>query len=593
MKDAGGKKPGGPCLRAFDKMAQRTDTARGDDGNSDGTAHRAEKVEVEATARAVPVHARQQDFTRAHDGHALAPSDGIQPRRRAAAMAVDFPAAGSGGTRIDRHDHALIAKFFRRLIDEFGVDAALVGAGQQQAAHIAGGTNSAADRQGQKYSLSRFGHDIEDRIAIFVACGNVQKSKLICPRGIIKRSLLNRVTGVSERNEIDTLHYPPVFHVQAGNHAQLQHGTALFIVPVFWATGRLRARESIGASRIGDCAMSTTHGQSGHDHDHDHDHNHEDHEHDDHGHDHAGHSHAGHSHAGHSHAPANFGRAFLIGIVLNVGFVFAEVIYGVLGHSMALIADGAHNLTDVLGLAAAWLATVLAKRPPSSRYTYGMGRSTILAALSNGVLLLVATGAILLEAVQRLIAPAPVAGGTVMIVALIGIVINGVSAWLFMSGAKDDINIKGAFQHMLADALVSVGVVVAALAISLTGWNRIDPAVSIVISIVIVVGTWGLLRQSLGMSLDAVPEGVDPAEVRRYLEALPGVTEVHDLHIWAMSTTDTALTGHLVIPGAHPGDSFLRSTCEELQRRFRIGHATLQIEIEVAGACRLAPADVV
>jgi cobalt-zinc-cadmium efflux system protein len=293
------------------------------------------------------------------------------------------------------------------------------------------------------------------------------------------------------------------------------------------------------------------------------------------------------------HAPANFGRAFLIGIILNVGFVVAEVVFGVLGHSMALIADGAHNLTDVLGLAAAWLATVLARRPPSSRYTYGLGRSTILAALSNAVLLLIATGAILLEAVQRLVDPATVAGGTVMIVALIGIAINGFSAWLFMSGSKGDINIRGAFQHMLADALVSVGVVIAAVLISLTGWNRIDPAMSIVIAVVIVIGTWGLLRQSVGMSLDAVPEGVDPGAVRRYLEALPGVAEVHDLHIWAMSTTETALTGHLVMPGSHPGDRFLRGTCEELQSRFRIGHATLQIEIEAAGACRLAPADVV
>lgn len=351
--------------------------------------------------------------------------------------------------------------------------------------------------------------------------------------------------------------------------------------------------------------MSMMHGTGGHDH-HDHDHDHDDddndgHDHETHaGHAHEGHAHAGHSHAGHSHgagghvhAPANFGTAFLVGIVLNVGFVVAEVAYGLLGHSMALIADGAHNLTDVLGLAAAWLASVLARRPPSPRFTYGLGRSTILAALTNGVLLLVATGAILLEAVQRLISPSPVAGVTVMIVAAIGIAINGFTAFLFMSGAKDDLNIKGAFQHMLADALVSVGVVVAALVISFTGWNRLDPAISIVIAVVIVVGTWGLLRQSVGMSMDAVPEGVDPLAVRGYLETLPGVAEVHDLHIWAMSTTETALTGHLVIPGAHPGDGFLRSACEQLQRRFRIGHATLQIEIDAAGACRLAPADVI
>ena len=321
------------------------------------------------------------------------------------------------------------------------------------------------------------------------------------------------------------------------------------------------------------------------------DHAHE-HEHD-HGHDHEHHDHAGHSHAGHVHAPANFGRAFLIGIVLNVGFVVAEVAYGLLGGSIALIADAAHNLTDVLGLAAAWLATVLARRAPTVRFTYGLGRSTILAALMNGGLLLLATGAIFLEAIQRLIHPAPVAGVTVMVVAAIGIAINGISAWLFASGSKGDINIRGAFQHMLADAIVSAGVVVAALIISLTGWNRLDPVMSIVISVVIVAGTWGLLRQSVGMSLDAVPETIDANAVRLYLAELPGVTEVHDLHIWPMSTTETALTGHLVIPGIHPGDVFLRSTCEQLRRRFRIGHATLQIEIDAGGLCHLAPNNVV
>ncbi|WP_413788772.1 cation diffusion facilitator family transporter [Acidisoma sp.] len=296
---------------------------------------------------------------------------------------------------------------------------------------------------------------------------------------------------------------------------------------------------------------------------------------------------------GHVHAPASFGRAFLIGIILNIGFVVAEVVFGLLGGSVALLADGAHNLTDVLGLGAAWLATVLARRPPTARFTYGLGRSTILAALTNGVLLLLATGAILLEAVERLVTPAPVAGVTVMIVAAVGIVINGVTAWLFASGSKGDINIRGAFQHMLADALVSVGVVVAALLISVTGWNRIDPLVSIIIAIVIVAGTWSLLRQSLSMTMDAVPDGVDAAAVRGYLRSLPGVSEVHDLHIWSMSTTETALTGHLVMPGNHPGDVFLRETCEHLHSRFRIGHSTLQIEIDGEVACRLAPEDVI
>ncbi len=293
------------------------------------------------------------------------------------------------------------------------------------------------------------------------------------------------------------------------------------------------------------------------------------------------------------HAPANFGRAFLIGIALNIGFVLAEVFYGILGGSVALIADAAHNLTDVAGLGAAWLATVLARRAPTARFTYGLGRTTILAALTNAGLLLVATGAIFLEAIQRLIHPTPVAGVTVMIVAAIGIAINGISAWLFASGSKDDINIRGAFQHMLADAVVSAGVVLAALIISLTGWNRIDPVMSIIVSVVIVAGTWGLLRQSVGMSLDAVPDGVDATAVRGYLAELPGVAEVHDLHIWSMSTTETALTGHLVMPGLHPGDLFLRETCAHLKRRFRIGHATLQIEIDAEGQCHLAPDNVV
>jgi cobalt-zinc-cadmium efflux system protein len=333
--------------------------------------------------------------------------------------------------------------------------------------------------------------------------------------------------------------------------------------------------------------MTSTHSHADHDDEHDHDH------HDHAGHSHGGHSHGGHLHGGHVHAPANFGRAFLIGIVLNVGFVVAEVVYGVLGGSVALIADGAHNLTDVLGLAAAWLATVLARRAPTARFTYGLGRTTILAALTNAALLLLATGAIFLEAVQRLIHPEPVAGVTVMVVAAVGIAINGISAWLFASGRKGDINIRGAFQHMLADAVVSAGVVVAALIISLTGWNRLDPVMSIVISVVIVIGTWDLLRQSIGMSLDAVPDGIDAAAVRGYLAALPGVTEIHDLHIWAMSTTETALTGHLVMPGIHPGDLFLRQTCDQLRRRFRIGHATLQIEIDAETQCRLAPDTVV
>jgi cobalt-zinc-cadmium efflux system protein len=314
-------------------------------------------------------------------------------------------------------------------------------------------------------------------------------------------------------------------------------------------------------------------------------------------HDHAnvGQTHDGHAHdgPGHAHAPADFGRAFVIGIGLNIAFVAIEFVYGVLANSVALIADAGHNLSDVLGLVVAWIATVLSKRRPSARYTYGLGGSSILAALFNAVLLLVAVGAIALEAVQRFFHPEPVASVTVMVVAAIGIAINGATAWLFASGRKGDLNIRGAFLHMIADAAVSAGVVVAAFVILLTDWMWLDPLTSLVISGVIVWGTWSLLRDSLAMSVSAVPGHIDPQAVRRYLESCAGVSAVHDLHIWPMSTTETALTAHLVVPAGHPGDEFLAIAATGLRHRFGIGHATLQIEISAETACHLAPDHVV
>jgi cobalt-zinc-cadmium efflux system protein len=305
------------------------------------------------------------------------------------------------------------------------------------------------------------------------------------------------------------------------------------------------------------------------------------------------HDHADHAHS-HSHGPATFDRAFLIGITLNTGFVVVEAVYGFLANSLALVADAGHNLSDVLGLLLAWVAASLAKRRPSTRYTYGMKRTPILASLANAMLLLVASGAILYEAVQRLRVPAPVEEMTVIWVALAGIVINGVTALGFLAGRKDDLNIRGAFLHMVADAVVSLGVVLSALAVLWTGWLWIDPAVSIVIALVIVVGTWSLLKESVSLSLDAVPARIDRPAIERYLAALPGVSEVHDLHIWAMSTTEVALTAHLVRPGAGLDDGLLAEACHELAHRFGIGHATLQVEAgDPAHPCVLASAEVV
>jgi cobalt-zinc-cadmium efflux system protein len=307
---------------------------------------------------------------------------------------------------------------------------------------------------------------------------------------------------------------------------------------------------------------------------------------------HSDHAHGGHG-SGHVHAPESFGTAFAVGIALNLTFVAVEFVYGVLANSMALVADAGHNFSDVLSLAIAWIASVLARRPPSSRLTYGLGGSSIVAALFNAVLLLVAVGAIAWEAILRLFHPEPVASGTVIIVAAVGIVINGATAWLFASGRKGDLNIRGAFLHMVADAAVSAGVVVAGAVILVTGWLWLDPLTSLVVVGLIVWGTWGLLRDSLAMSVSAVPAAIDPQAVRQYLESCAGVAAVHDLHIWPMSTTETALTAHLVLPGGHPGDEFLMQATTELKRRFGIGHTTLQIEVSAETACQLAPDHVV
>ncbi|WP_232629562.1 cation diffusion facilitator family transporter [Methylobacterium sp. Leaf118] len=297
-------------------------------------------------------------------------------------------------------------------------------------------------------------------------------------------------------------------------------------------------------------------------------------------------SHPDHGGHGHSHAPKDFGRAFALGIALNAGFVVVEATYGILANSMALVADAGHNLSDVLGLVAAWIASVLVKRAPSARFTYGLRGSSILAALFNAVTLLVATGAIIAEAIGRFFEPAPVAGTTVMVVAGIGILINGFTAWLFASGGRDDINLRGAYLHMLADAAVSAGVVLAGLVILATGFNGIDPVVSLIIAGIIIAATWGLLLDSLRMALAAVPPGIDPAAVRACLAGQPGVTGLHDLHIWPMSTTESALTAHLVLAQA-PGDGFLRDSADLLRTRFGIAHTTLQVELEGRTACTL------
>lgn len=301
------------------------------------------------------------------------------------------------------------------------------------------------------------------------------------------------------------------------------------------------------------------------------------HDHHGHGHDHA-HGH-GHGHGHHHHiAPDGNNRAFALAIGLNTIFVAIEFTYGFLANSTALMADAGHNLSDVLGLVLAWGAAMLARSATTRRYTYGLRSSSILAAVLNALLLMLACGAIGWEAVHRLSNPAPVAGLTVSVVAAIGVAVNGVSAWLFMAGSKDDLNIRGAYQHMAADAAISLGVVVSGLAIMATGWSWLDPAVSLLIVLLILASTWGLLRESMQLVLGAVPPNVDADKVAAFLRSQPGVSDIHDLHIWAMSTTENALTVHLVMPGSYPGDQAFDAITAGLKAGFPIHHCTLQME---------------
>jgi len=301
------------------------------------------------------------------------------------------------------------------------------------------------------------------------------------------------------------------------------------------------------------------HSHHGH-HSHDHDHHH------------------GHGH-GHHHAPKNFNNAFLIGIAVNFSFVLIEALYGYFSNSLSLMADAGHNLSDVAGLGLAWGAALLAKKKPAGRFTYGLRSSSILASLANAVLLLAAIAGITWGAVERLITPAPAVGSTIIVVAAIGVVINTATALLFVSGRKDDLNIRGAYLHMAADALVSLGVVIAGVLILYTGWLWLDPVVSLVIALVIFISTWELLRESFMLASAAVPVGLDLEEIKEALIHLEEVRSVHDLHVWAMSTTETALTAHLEMTAGHPGDHFLHDVSAMLTEKFNIQHSTLQIEL--------------
>lgn len=283
-------------------------------------------------------------------------------------------------------------------------------------------------------------------------------------------------------------------------------------------------------------------------------------------------------HHTHHHAPPNYNRAFAAGVVLNVGFVIVEAVFGVLSNSLALLTDAGHNLSDVLGLLLAWGAAALARKRPSARRTYGFSRATIIASLFSGLLLMGVVGAIGWEAISRLMSPAQPAGKTIMIVAAIGVVINTVTALFFFSGKDHDLNIRGAFLHMAADAGVSLGVVISGALIFYLGFNWIDPLISLLIAAVILLSTWGLLRDSLNLAVDAVPRNVDPEAVRDYLSTLSGVRAIHDLHIWPMSTTDTALTAHMVMDEFPDSDNYLNEVAKVLQERFSINHPTIQLE---------------
>jgi cobalt-zinc-cadmium efflux system protein len=359
--------------------------------------------------------------------------------------------------------------------------------------------------------------------------------------------------------------------------------------------GSVGAADEKGAY-MGEHGSAQGHAGHGHDHadghgagcGHDHDHRHDHDDHQDHGtqaqdaQSHAGHRHQlGHGHGHHHHhAPAaGHGRSFALAVALNVVIVMVQGIYGVLANSTALLADAGHNLSDVLGLLLAWGAMWLATRRPSARYTFGFGSSSILASLVNAGLLLFACGVIVAEAIRRFFNPEPVAGLDVFIVATLGIIVNGFSAWLFMRGQKEDLNIRGAFLHMAADALISAAVAVSGLVILFTNWTWLDPVMSIVVVAVILYGTWGLARDSLRLALDAVPPGVDVQRIRDYLTSQPGVTDVHDLHVWALSTTGNALSVHLVMPAGHPGDVVVDGIVATLRERFAMHHATLQVDL--------------
>lgn len=306
--------------------------------------------------------------------------------------------------------------------------------------------------------------------------------------------------------------------------------------------------------------------------------------------DHAHPRHDHHNHPAHHHA-APQGRALLIGIALNLAFVIVEFISGLLADSLALIADAGHNLSDVLGLTLAWAAMVAVRRAPTKRFTYGFGASSILAALGNGLILAAACGVIAWEAINRFSAPHLVASTTVIIVAAIGIAVNGLTALTLHRHSHDDLNIRGAYLHMLGDAAVSLGVVIAGVTMQWTGWQWLDPSVSLVIVVVIMVTSWSLLRASVRLAMAGVPEGIDIDKIEQFLRAQVGVGDVHDLHVWAMSTTETALTVHLIMPAGHPGDAFLGALCHDLDTQFRIGHPTIQIETgDSAHPCTLTTA---
>jgi cobalt-zinc-cadmium efflux system protein len=297
-------------------------------------------------------------------------------------------------------------------------------------------------------------------------------------------------------------------------------------------------------------------------------------------------------HRGHDHGPAAGSSAFAVGICLNLTFIVFEVVFGLRSRSLALLSDAGHNFGDVLGLALAWGALLLGRLPPTARHTYGLRRASILASLGNAILLLVVVGGIAREALGRLGNPEPVAGGTVMVVAAIGVLVNGGTALMFLSGRKRDLNVRGAFLHMASDAAVSLGVVITGLLMARTGWAWLDPAVSLGLGVVIIAGTWRLLWESFNLAMDAVPEGVDLEAVEHYLTSLPGIAAIHDLHVWGMSTTETALTVHLVKPGAEVDDALIGRICHELHARFGIEHTTIQLE-RSDRHCQQAPADTV